>query len=87
MAKVLFLEKKSVYKSTMQIYSFYYRNICSSNIIMRKNICTYINIVLALIFAVYFDTFFRVINLLVFYFYRNLKNIKWGSNYKPNYFS
>ena len=33
----------------------------------------YINIVLALIFAAYFDTFFRVINLLVFYFFETLK--------------
>ena len=33
----------------------------------------YINIVLALIFAVNFDTFFRVINLLVFYFFETLK--------------
>ena len=37
----------------------------------------YINIVLALIFAVYFDTFFRVINLL-FYFYRNFKKHRVG---------
>ena len=44
----------------------------------------YINIVLALIFAVYFDTFFRVINLLVFY--RNFKKHREGFELQAKFF-